>query len=519
MTTIPFDNAALQVYPDDNVAVAKQLIATDTSLAMPRGDALTVRGEVPVGHRFALVAIPSGALVKQYGQPIGTSRGLDRGDVVTTETMSNDIPIVRELPDDLSNPAPQYTPEAERPTFQGYRRPDGRVGTRNWVLIVPTSMCSSHEAVEIARRAETSHWDRTRYPNVDGVVATPHNKGCGCPDGLNVDVVLRTLANTADHPNVGAVIFVDLGCEKTNCSLMRDYLQKHGGFAWKKPMTWISIQQEGGAEAAIAAGLRDVQEMLPAANRVKRQTVPASDLVLGLECGGSDGLSGLSANPALGHATDLLIRAGGTAVLTEVPELCGAEHILAHRAVNAEVGRAVYRLVDWYKEFAGRSGVELGENRSPGNIAAGLLNITIKSLGAAVKAGTTRVEGVTDYAVPVAGRGLQVMQGPGYDQESLPGVVAAGATVVVFTTGLGTPIGNAIVPVVKLASNTALARRMPHDIDLSAGGIIDGSETIQDVGQRLFYHVLQVAAGTVAAKAEQNRHRDFQIWTVHGVSL
>ena len=519
MATTPFDSAALQVYPDDNVAVAKRPIAADTILATPSGGPLTVRGEVPVGHRFALVAIPPGVLLKQYAQPIGTSRGLGRGDVVTTETMSNDIPVVRELPDDLSNPAPDYIPEAERPTFPGYRRPDGRVGTRNWVLIVPTSMCSSHEAVEIARRAETAVWDRTRYPNVDGVVAAPHNKGCGCPDGLNVDVVLRTLANTADHPNVGAVVFVDLGCEKTNCSLLREYLQQRGGFAWEKPMAWISIQQEGGAEAAIAAGLRNVRVMLPAANRAQRRAASTAELVLGLECGGSDGLSGLSANPALGHATDLLVQAGGTAILTEIPELCGAEHILAHRARNAEVGRAVYRLVDWYKEFAGRSGVELGENRSAGNIAAGLLNITIKSLGAAVKAGTTRVEGVTDYAVPVAGRGLQIMQGPGYDQESLPGVVAAGATVVVFTTGLGTPIGNAIVPVIKLASNTALARRMPHDIDLSAGGIIDGTETIGDVGQRLFDRVLHVAGGTIAAKAEENRHRDFQIWTVHGISL
>ncbi len=519
MQTIDFESVALKVHAADDVAVAKRRIASGTRLRLPGGDLVTLRGEIPVGHRFALHPIPRGEWVRQYGEPIGTSRGLDRGDAVTGETMSDEVPAARQLPDDLSNPAPELLPEAERPTFAGFRRSDGRVGTRNWVLVVPTSMCSSHEALAIARRVEEDHRSRERYPNVDGVVAVPHGNGCACPDGLGVDTVLRTLANTADHPNVGAVLFVDLGCEKTNCSRLRSFLDARGGLRAEKPMAWISIQQTGGSREAIAAGIRDVIQMLPRANETGRESASAAELILGLECGSSDGLSGLSANPALGCTTDMLIRAGGTAILTEVPELCGAEHTLARRARNADVARRIYDLVDWYKEYAGRLGSELGDNRSAGNIAGGLLNITIKSLGATAKAGSARIEGVTDYAEPVRGRGLHIMQGPGYDQESMPGVVAAGATVVVFTTGRGTPIGNAIAPVVKLASNTPLAEHMPGDIDLSAGGIIDGTETIPEVGARLLDFVLRVASGKQLTKAEHNRHRDFGIWTLHGVSL
>jgi altronate dehydratase len=215
----------------------------------------------------------------------------------------------------------------------------------------------------------------------------------------------------------------------------------------------------------------------------------------------------------------MLVRSGGTVVITEIPEFCGAEHLLANRAKDAATGRAVYRVVDWYKEYASKFGTVLGENPSPGNVAGGLLNITIKSLGAMAKAGTTRVEGVIEYAEPPRGRGLQVMQGPGYDQESTPGLVASGATVVVFTTGRGTTIGNAIAPVIKLASNTPVFERMSRDLDLSAGGVIDGTESIDEVGARVFEHVRRVASGEVLARAEEHKHREFQIWAEQSVSL
>ncbi|HYE71824.1 MAG TPA: UxaA family hydrolase, partial [Blastocatellia bacterium] len=281
----------------------------------------------------------------------------------------------------------------------------------------------------------------------------------------------------------------------------------------------IGIQDVGGTQEAIKRGLEIVTEMLPQVNLSERSTVPASELILGLKCGGSDGFSGLSANPALGVCSDLLVRSGGTAILTEVPEFCGAEHLLAQRARNSVVGRAVYEMVDWYKDYASKFGAVLNQNPSPGNKAGGLLNITIKSLGAIAKGGTSRVEAVVGYGERVKERGLNLMQGPGYDQESTPGIVGSGANIVVFTTGRGTTIGNAITPVVKMSSNTATFERMSRDIDVNAGTVIDGVETIQQVGEKLFQHLLKVASGEIPAKAETHKHREFQVWAEQAVAL
>jgi len=313
------------------------------------------------------------------------------------------------------------------------------------------------------------------------------------------------------------VILIDLGCEKTNLSQVEKYLLKREK-SFDKPVAKIGIQEVGGTQAAIQQGLKEVEQMLPRVNEIAREECPVSELVLGVKCGGSDGFSGISANPSLGRAADLLVRSGGTVLITEVPEFCGAEHLLASRAKDVETGRAVYRLVDWYKEYASKFGAVLNNNPSPGNVAGGLLNITIKSLGAIAKAGTTRVEGVIEYAETARTRGLNLMQGPGYDQESTPGLVGAGATVVVFTTGRGTTIGNAITPVIKLASNTPVFERMSNDLDLSAGGVIDGTETIDEVGQRVFDRIVAVASG-LQAKAEEHKHREFQFWAEQTVSL
>lgn len=518
VSSAPLSACAIVVDARDNVAVVKEEIAPGILIEMPDARKVRVPEAITPGHRFATRAIAAGEHVLQYGQPIGTSRGIAEGALISPENMSNEVPIVRELPADLATPPPDYYPIAERETFMGYRRHDGRTGTRNFVLIVPTSMCASHEAQQISMIAEYTLYNKQKYPNVDGVVAIPHNKGCGCSDGSNLDVMLRTLANYADHPNVGGVVLIDLGCEKTNLAYVEKYLTKRE-LNFNKPFVKIGIQEVGGTEAAIAQGLKEVELMLPDVNRARREEVSVSELVLGVKCGGSDGFSGLSANPSLGRAADILVRSGGTVLITEVPEFCGAEHLLANRAKDAETGRAVYAMVDWYKEYAAKFGTVLGENPSPGNVAGGLLNITIKSLGAIAKAGTTRVEGVTEYAERPRGRGLHLMQGPGYDQESTPGLVAAGATVVVFTTGRGTTIGNAIAPVIKLASNTKIFERMARDIDLSAGSIIDGTETIGEVGARVFAHIKDTASGHIQAKAEEHKHREFQFWAEQSVSL
>jgi altronate hydrolase len=514
----PISEYAIIVDPRDNLAVVKEETAPGLEVSLPAGRVISVNASVQPGHRFATRQIPPGEFVLQYGQPIGTSLGIGEGDYISHENMSDDVPLVRGLPDNLYTAPPDYFPVSERATFMGFRRPDGRVGTRNHILIVPTSMCASHEAQQISIIAEFTLYTREKYPNVDGIVAIPHNKGCGCQDGSTIDVMLRTLSNYADHPNVGGVILMDLGCEKTNLTKVEQYLlQREKSF--DKPVVKIGIQDVGGTQAAIERGLKEVELMLPEVNRAGREEVSVGELVLGVKCGGSDGLSGISANPSLGRASDLLIRSGGTVLLTEVPELCGAEHLLANRAKDAETGRAVYRLLDWYKQYAAKFGAVLNENPSPGNIAGGLLNITIKSLGAMAKAGTTRVEGVVEYAEIPASRGLHIMQGPGYDQESTPGLVAAGATVVVFTTGRGTTIGNAIAPVIKLASNTPVFERMSHDLDLSAGGVIDGVETIDEVGARVFEHLRRVSSGETLAKAEELKHREFQFWAEQTVSL
>ncbi|HEX8248390.1 MAG TPA: altronate dehydratase family protein [Pyrinomonadaceae bacterium] len=517
-TAVPISDYAIIVNPDDNVAVVKNETSEGLVVLLPNQDTVTLSQAVPPGHRFATRDIPAAAFVRQYGQPIGTSLGIAKGEWITHENMSNDVPVVRDLPENLHTPAPEYFPKDEIQTFMGFRRADGRIGTRNFILIVPTSMCASHEALQISMMSEFLHYKREKYPNVDGVVAIPHNKGCGCQDGSNLDIMLRTLANYADHPNVGGVILMDLGCEKTNLAKVEKYLLKRE-LSFNKPVAKIGIQEIGGTQAAIEKGLKIVQEMLPQVNENIREEFPVSELVLGVKCGSSDGFSGISANPSLGRAADYLVRSGGTVLITEVPEFCGAEHILANRAKDAETGRAIYRMIDWYKDYASKFGGVLNNNPSPGNIAGGLLNITIKSLGAMAKAGTTRVEGVVEYAETPSNRGLNLMQGPGYDQESTPALVAGGATVVVFTTGNGTTIGNAIAPVIKLSSNNRIFEHMSRDIDISAGNVIEGTETIDQVGERLFEHIRRVSSGEILARAEENKHREFQFWAEQTVSL
>lgn len=513
----PLDGVAIVVSAGDNVAVVRVELAGGQEVALQDGAVVRVGGPLVPGHRFATVAIPSGEYVVQYGQPIGTSRGIALGEPVTHENMSDDVPVVRTLPADLSNPPPDYIPGDRRARFEGFCRPDGRVGTRNHVLIVPTSMCSSHEAQQIATVADLTLFSREQHPNVDGVVALPHNKGCGGSDGSHIEVMMRTLVNYARHPNIGGVLFIELGCEKTNNDFVRRWMEERDIFLDVNAQ-FIGVQECGGTKQTVKRGLDVVGELLDGANHEKRTPCGADTLVLGVKCGGSDGFSGLSCNPSLGVASDLVASSGGTVLITEIPEFCGAEHIVAMRARDADVGQQVFDAVDWYKRYAAAFGSTLEENPSPGNKAGGLLNITTKSLGAIAKAGTTRVEGVTGYAERPEGRGLHVMQGPGYDQESTPGLVGAGANVVVFTTGRGTTIGNAICPVIKLASNTGVFERMGGDLDLNAGTVIDGTESIEEVGQRVFEKIVAVAGG-LPAKAEENGHREFQFWAEQSVSL
>lgn len=510
---IPLEQVALVIHLDDNVAVAKTQIEAETLVRWGERT-IKVSEPIPPGNRFAIMDLPVGTPVRQYGQAFATSLGIRVGERITRERISDELPHRAVIPASKNAP-PDYFPDDQIPTWQGYRRNDGRFGTRNYVLIVPTSMCSSTEASQIAMKAELLLLSKERYPNVSGVSALPHNKGCGCPNGTPVEMVMKVLARYIDHPNVAAAVVIELGCEKANLTAFSKEIEP---LTDKKPVKVLSIQHCGGTQATVKKGLEIVGEFLESANQFQREPVSASELVLGVECGGSDAFSGITANPALGYAADLLVRCGGTVILSEVPEIYGAEHILAERARDEEVAKQILDAVDWFRRYAGIFGHDLGENLSPGNIEGGLVNIAIKSLGAIAKGGTTRVEGVIGYADLPSGKGLEVMQGPGYDQESTPGLVASGAQIVGFTTGRGTTIGNAIAPVIKIVSNSETHRRMQNDMDINAGKILDGGETIEQVGERIFKELLEVASGK-PSKAELNGHREFQVWVVEGVSL
>jgi altronate hydrolase len=524
----------------DDVAVAKEQIAAGTHLSSDRFGPIIVRADVPMGHRFTVRDVSQGDWLKQYGQPFARSKGVRVGDPVTPETAENVVPKVEAGSIELATPTlPPWS--GPRPAFMGFRRAGGRVGVRNWVLVVPTSMCASHEAATIAQRAEfTGVWSRDKYPNVDGVTAIPHTRGCGCPDyepraagpdqlmGV-VEASMRMLGRYIEHPNVGAVLVIELGCEKTNLAAVGKYLtlgektSKEGvvelGRRHGKPVFTMSVQTAGGTLGTIQRGLELLPQLLEEANRTAREECDAAELCVGLKCGGSDAFSGLTANPALGVASDLLVRAGGTTIITEIPEFFGAEHLFAARARNRGVAAQILAAMDRFRRYVDRVGGSMAENPSPGNREGGLLNITIKSLGALAKSGTAPVEGVLDYGELAweRGKGLWLLYCSSYDQESVPALVASGCQIVCFTTGRGTGIGNAIAPVVKIGSNDALYRRMTGDIDLNAGPILDGTP-VNEIGGRLFDLILRVASGE-SVKAEQTGHREFMIWSEEGVSL
>ena len=497
----------------DNVALAKTQVAPGT-YATDAGPFELHEPLLP-GQRVVLRDVPAGAHLVQYGCPFATSRGIARGHRADPDRVEPDIPRVDPATIDIPRPhfAAQAGDETLPTTFEGYRRADGTVGTRNYVLVVPTSMCSSHEAKLIVDEAERRLWSRDRYPNVDGVRAIPHDKGCGCPDGGAVDRTMEVLAAYMNHPNVGAALVIELGCEKTNLNAFAPFTSAAG-----KPVARMGIQQMGGTGGTVREGLKRVAELLPKANETARTTVPVSSLVLGVKCGGSDAFSGVTANPALGVASDLLIGRGGATLITEIPEMFGAEPVLYRHAKSPEVWRKVKETLDWYEAYTSKWGVNPNHNPSPGNKEGGLTNIAIKSLGAVQKAGLAPIEGVVGYGERVPGPGLWMMQGPGYDQYSTPGLVASGANIVGFTTGRGTTIGNAIAPVFKVSSNTPCFEQMREDIDVNAGTVLDGTETVADVGRRIYREIVRMASGGEVF-AEQWRHCEFQIWLQDAVSL
>src|SRR5215467_7163309 len=475
----------IRLSSEDNVVVAVDQIATGAVAA-----GVTARERVPRGHKMAVSAIGEGDPVRKYGQTIGfASKAIMAGDWVHEQNV-----VMRDFARDYKFAEAarndEIVPPELRATFEGYHRPNGKVGTRNYIGILTSVNCSASVAKFIAEEVNRSGI-LNDYPEIDGAVAFVHGSGCGMAAyGEGWELLRRTQWGYATHPNLGAALMVGLGCEVFQI----DRMKHEYGMVEGNHFQTMTIQATGGTKKTVDQGVQRIKDMLPIAARAKRETRPASEVVLALQCGGSDGYSGITANPALGAAVDLLVRNGGTAILSETPEIYGAEHLLFRRAESPEVGRKLLSVIEWWKDYTARNRMEMNNNPSPGNKAGGLTTILEKSLGAAAKGGTTTLRGVYHYAEKVDRRGFVYMDTPGYDPVSATGQVAGGANMLCFTTGRGSAFGCKPTPSIKLATNSEIYRHMIDDMDINCGDIIDGVP-IEEKGREIFDSILRVASG------------------------
>lgn len=522
---------ALVARPErDNVAVMITDVAATAGAeagieAEWRDRVIRLRPPLRRGSSVALCDLEPGGAVISLGAPYGIAKTpIEAGSVVDERNLAAELPRgwTRGMGNRIRHKPPRAMPSLPG-QFMGFAREDGQVGTRNYVAVVTSGMCSAAEVREIAARASRELWSRERYPQVDGVVPIIQESGCGMPDGEPVEILNRVLTATLAHPNVGAALYVDLGCGKTCIACSAPvFAQRIPGFHQRvRP---LSIQGSGGTRRTIERGLAEVAQLLELANQARRSPAGIEKLKLGVKCGGSDRWSGITANPALGWAADQLIAAGGSVLIGEVPELQGAAALaLKRRAANRETARKWQAAQRRYEKYVRQSGQDYRENPSPGNIAGGLANIYLKSLGALAKAGGSPLTDVLDYGEPAGERrGLMVVYSPGYDQISTPALFLGGAQVVCFTTGRGTGIGCALGPVIKISSNSELARTN-EDIDLDAGTILPAAEpgaaapaqpdTIAGVGEKILRRVIATSNGESRPRAEASGlHYEFKIW-------
>ena len=491
----------LKLGTSDDVLVALKPLAAGQSL---NGLRLIASSDIPAGHKVAIHPIATGQPVRKFNQIIGfATQPIATGELVHTHNLvTGDFERDYSIGSD-SNPTELLTPAA---TFQGIVRPNGRVATRNYVGILTTVNCSATVARRIA--AHFTPAVLSAYPNVDGVVTITHGTGCGMAEhGEPADLLRRVFVGYANHPNFAGVLLLGLGCETNQIEPLITLT------APTNTLRTSTIQEEGGTAASIQKGIATVLELLEQANQVTRTTVSASNLVLALQCGGSDAYSGISANPALGAAVDILVRNGGTAILSETPEIYGAEHLLTRRSSRPEVAQRLIDRIHWWEEYTARHKGSIDNNPQPGNKTGGLTTILEKSLGAISKGGTTNLNDVYLYAEPIHTPGLVFMDSPGFDPVSATGQVASGANVICFTTGRGSVFGCKPTPSLKLASNTALYNRMSDDMDINCGTIIDGEETVEQTGQRIFDEILAMASGKLTRSEVLGfGEEEFQPW-------
>ena len=494
----------IRLHPEDDVVIARAEIPSGTLIPKEKVAAIVT---IPAGHKIAVRDLAQGKPVRRYNQIIGfATRAIRAGDHVHVHNIAMGDFARDYAFCSLKKP----TEFVDQPAnFSGIKREDGRVATRNYIGILTSVNCSATVARMIAEHFRNR---LDEYPNVDGVVALTHKTGCGmASEGEGMEVLRRTMAGYARHPNFFATQVVGLGCEanQINNLLSTQSLKRH------ERLHAYTIQEKGGTSKAVREGVARIQAILPEANKLKREPVPASHLALGLQCGGSDGYSGISANPALGAAVDLLIRNGGTAILSETPEIYGAEHLLTRRAVTQEVGERLIARIRWWEDYTARNKMEMNNNPSPGNKAGGLTTILEKSLGAVAKGGTTNLVDVYEYAQPVTAKGFVYMDTPGYDPVSATGQVAGGANMICFTPGRGSAYGCKPAPSLKLATNTPLFVHQEEDMDFNCGTVIDGTETIQEAGARFFQLILDTASGKKTKSEEFGYGEDeFAPWTI-----
>lgn len=480
-------SATIRLDPADNVVVARRDIRAGERIA---DEDIIALQDIPAGHKIATTTIAKGSPVLKYATVIGFA-----GEVCRPGTYMHAHNVLMDEVQKDYRFAQDYRPAALRPpeeraTFQGFARPDGRVGTRNYIGIFITVNC----AATVARRI-AAHFTPERLAscaNVDGVIPFIHQQGCGMEmTGEPMDLLHRTLKGYITHANIGGALICSLGCERNNLDRFFEGTALESGATLRT----LRMQSVGGTAAAIAEGIAQVEDMLTEANRLTRSPQSAEHLRIGLQCGGSDGFSGLSANPALGRAVDLLTQNGGTAILSETPELYGIEHTLTARAKDEATGRAFLDRIKWWLDYTEGRDVQMQGIVGPGNQAGGLANVIEKALGGAKKGGSTGIEAVYRYAEPVTSRGLVIMDTPGYDPVAATGQIAGGANLICFTTGRGSCFGSYPAPTVKLASNSAMFAQMEGDMDVNCGPVIDGTASLDDMAQIVFDEILAVASG------------------------
>jgi altronate hydrolase len=501
--------ALILLNPADSVAVATRDIAPGSpfTVGLFTGIAADV---IPSGHKLAVMPIPSGAPVLKYGQVIGNAtQPIAPGAHVHVHNLIMGDMRLEEAIGSTYRP----TVPTEGAQFQGIVRASGKVGTRNYIGIIASVNCSATVCRYIAEAFKGNAL--ADYPNVDGIVAITHSSGCGMSGtGEGIELLQRTLRGYADHPNFAGVLLIGLGCEVNQIAPLAESLAPRPAGL----VASLTIQAEGGTRETVDHGIAFIKTMLPLANAVSRTPVSARHLIVGLQCGGSDGYSGITANPALGAAVDLLVRQGGTAILSETPEIYGAEHLLTARAVSPEVAEKLLARIRWWEKYTHQHKSGMNNNPSPGNKAGGITTILEKSLGAVAKAGTSGLMAVVDYADPVTAAGLVFMDTPGYDPVSATGQVAGGATLICFTTGRGSTYGCKPTPSLKLATTSALFKRMAMDMDFNSGTILDGGQSVAEAGATLFQLMLDTASGTPTRSEEHGMgDNEFVPWHLGAV--